>query len=205
MPRALYALLHLMVTLQGKPTGISFVDSTPVVVCHNKRISRNKVFGDLAARGKSTMGWFYGFKLHFVINDKGEILSFNLTKGNVDDRKPLPKLARKLFGKLFGDRGYISKDLVAMLRDLGVTLITSVKSNMKNKLMPYLDKILLRKRFLIETINDQLKNEMQIEHTRHRSPINFLVNLVSGLIAYTLKPKKPSLKIPGHDALITIP
>ena len=137
MPRALYALLHLMVTLQGKPTGISFVDSTPVVVCHNKRISRNKVFGDLAARGKSTMGWFYGFKLHFVINDKGEILSFNLTKGNVDDRKPLPKLARKLFGKLFGDRGYISKDLVAMLRDLGVTLITSVKSNMKNKLMPY--------------------------------------------------------------------
>ena len=194
-----------MVSLQGKPTGISFVDSTPVVVCHNKRIGRNKVFGDLAARGKSTMGWFYGFKLHFVINDKGEIVSFSLTRGNIDDRRPLPKLVRRLFGKLFGDRGYISKDLVTMLKALGVTLITSVKSNMKNKLMPYLDKILLRKRFLIETINDQLKNEMQIEHTRHRSPINFLVNLVSGLIAYTLKPKKPSLKIPRHEALIAIP
>ena len=151
------------------------------------------------------MGWFYGFKLHFVINDKGEIVSFSLTRGNIDDRRPLPKLVRRLFGKLFGDRGYISKDLVTMLKALGVTLITSVKSNMKNKLMPYLDKILLRKRFLIETINDQLKNEMQIEHTRHRSPINFLVNLVSGLIAYTLKPKKPSLKIPRHEALIAIP
>ena len=115
------------------------------------------------------------------------------------------RLARRLFGKLFGDRGYISKDLVTMLKSLGVTLITSVKSNMKNKLMPYLDKILLRKRFLIETINDQLKNEMQIEHTRHRSPVNFLVDLVSGLIAYTLKPKKPSLKIPCNSALIDIP
>lgn len=205
MPRTLFALLHLMVSLQGKPTGISFVDSTPVVVCHNKRISRNRVFADLAARGKSTMGWFYGFKLHFVINDKGEIVSFSFTKGNVDDRKPLPKLARNLFGKLFGDRGYISKELTSMLKTIGVTLITSVKSSMKNRLMPFADKILLRKRFLIETINDQLKNEMQIEHTRHRSPTNFLVNLVSGLIAYTLKPKKPSLKIPRHDVLIAIP
>jgi hypothetical protein len=116
----------------------------------------------------------------------------------------LPKLAQTIFGKLFGDKGYISSHLASTLRDLGVTLITSVKSNMKNKLMLLMDKILHRKRFLIETINDQLKNEMQIEHTRHPNPINFLLNLVSGLIAYTLKPKKPSLKICEQTAQIAI-
>ena len=77
----------------------------------------------------------------------------------------------------------------------GIHLITKLKSNMKNKLMVMTDKLLLRKRSIIETINDQLKNISQIEHSRHRSPLNFLVNLVSGLIAYTHQPKKPSLNL----------
>lgn len=171
------------------------MDSTSIAVCHNKRISRNKTFTGLAERGKTTMGWFFGFKLHLIVNDSGEIIAFSFTKGNVDDRKPLPKMATKLFGKLFGDKGYLSSELAENLRQMGVTLITSVKKNMKNKLMPYWDKIMLRKRFLIESINDQLKNEMQIEHTRHRSPSNFLVNLISGLLAYSFKPKKPSLNL----------
>lgn len=204
MPQALRALVGLMIQQQGKATGISFVDSTSLHVCHNRRIKRNKVFEGIATRGKTTMGWFFGFKLHFIINDKGEILSFSVTRGNADDRKPLPAMAKRIFGKLFGDRGYISKKLAETLKNQGVTLITSIKSNMKNVLMPYVDKIMLRKRFLIETINDILKNEMQIEHTRHRSPVNFLVNLISGLIAYSFRPTKPSLKIPVPPELCLI-
>lgn len=195
MPRALVTLTLLMLKMCGKTNGIAFVDSTTITVCHNKRVNRNKVFGELAKRSKSTMGWFFGFKLHLVINDCGEILAFSLTKGNVDDRKPVPSMVSRLFGKLFGDKGYLSSNLRTQLAEMGITLITSVKKNMKNKLMPLWDKIMLRKRFLIETVNDQLKNEMQVEHTRHRSPTNFLVNLMSGLLAYTFKPKKPSLNL----------
>lgn len=141
------------------------------------------------------MGWFFGFKLHLIVNDCGEILAFRLSKGNVDDRKPVPKMASDLFGKLFGDKGYLSAELSAKLAAMGITLVTSIKKNMKNKLMLYWDKIMLRKRFLIETINDQLKNQMHIEHTRHRSSINFLVNLMSGLLAYTFKSQKPCLDL----------
>lgn len=195
MPNTLIALMLFLDSKLGKSTGISFIDSTPIKICHNKRINRNKTFEGLAKRGKSTMGWFYGFKLHFIINDRGEMISYCLTPANTDDRTPLNILTKKLRGKLFGDKGYISKEKSKTLLEKGVQLITSIKSNMKNKLMPYMDKILLRKRFLIETINDLLKNQLQIEHTRHRSPINFLVNLVSGLVAYTFNPKKPALNV----------
>src|SRR6266542_3505025 len=82
----------------------------------------------------------------------------------------------------------------------GLQLITKLKKNMKNKLMPMIDKLLLRKRALIETVNDQLKNICQIEHTRHRSKINFLVNLLAALIAYTYQEKKPSLNL-HHDQI----
>mgnify|MGYP001250192794 CR=1 FL=1 len=195
MPDTLIALMLFLDSKLGKSTGISFIDSTPVKICHNKRINRNKTFEGLAKRGKSTMGWFYGFKLHFTINDRGEMMSYCLTPANTDDRTPLNILTKKLHGKLFGDKGYISKEKSKILLEKGVQLITSIKSNMKNKLMPYMDKILLRKRFLIETINDLLKNQLQIEHTRHRSSANFLVNLVSGLVAYTFNPKKPALNV----------
>ncbi len=180
---------------KGKATGISFVDSTPIKVCHNRRIHSHKVFKKLAKRGKNSMGWFYGFKLHLIINEQGELLAFKLTPGNVDDRKPVPEMSSDLFGKLFGDKGYISQKLFDELYSRGVQLITKIRKNMKNKLMPVIDKILLRKRALIETVNDQLKNISQIEHTRHRSVTNFMVNIVAGLIAYTWQPKKPSLNL----------
>lgn len=174
-------------------SGISFVDATKIVVCNNKRISRNKVFKDIAKIGKSTMGWFFGFKLHLIVNEKGGLVAAKITPGNIDDRKPLPEMVEKLFGKLFGDKGYISKELFENLLNQGLTLVTGIKKNMKNKLIPMIDKILLRKRSIIETINDQLKNISQIEHTRHRSFYNFMVNAVCALISYTFRDKKPSI------------
>jgi hypothetical protein len=199
MPRALIPLLAYLRGRKGVCTGISFVDSTPLKVCHNRRIKRHKVFAGLAERGKTSMGWFFGFKLHLIVNDQGEILAFQLTPGNVDDRKPVPKMSEKLFGKLFADRGYISKALFQQLYDEGLMLITTIRKNMKNKLMLLEDKLMLRKRSIIETINDQLKNISQIEHTRHRSFANFIVNLLAGLIAYTLQEKKPSIGISQHQ------
>lgn len=195
MPETLYPLCLYLQSQFGHPTGIAFVDSTRLPVCHNKRINRHKVFAAVATRGKSSMGWFYGFKLHLVINDKGELLTFYLTPGNVDDRQPVPHMAHRLWGKLFGDKGYISKALFDSLFEQDVQLITPIRKNMKNRLMPIMDKLLLRKRSLIETVNDQLKNISQIEHTRHRSINNFMVNLVAALIAYTRQPKKPSLNL----------
>lgn len=180
----------------GKCTGISFVDSTPIRVCKNKRIKRNKVFKGIAQVGKSTMGWFYGFKLHIVINDKGEVLNFCITTANTDDREPFKKdgFLKKIFGKLYADKGYISKRLSELLFVDGVHLVTSIRNNMKNSLMTMSDKIMLRKRSVIETVNDELKNICQIEHSRHRSVINFVTNLIGGIIAYNFLPKKPSIK-----------
>lgn len=191
-------LLPLTAYLQsryGACTGISFVDSTAIAVCHNCRIRRHKVFKDLAARGKTSVDWFFGFKLHLIVNDQGELLAVFLTPGNVDDRVPLAQMTQDLFGRLFGDRGYVSQALFEQLFEQGIELITTIRKNMKNSLMKLEDKLLLRKRYIIETINDQLKNISQIEHTRHRKPANFAVNLIAGLIAYTHQPKKPSLKL----------
>ena len=180
---------------KGKVTGISYIDSTSIRVCHNKRIKRHRVFAGYAARGKTSMGGFYGFKLHLIVNECGEFLAFRVTRGNVDDRKPLLKLAQGLTGKLFGDKGYIAKAQREKLLQQGVELITSVRRNMKKNWISLVDKALLRKRFIIETINDQLKNISQIEHARHRSVANFMVNIIAGLVAYTHQKKKPSLNI----------
>jgi len=180
----------------GVGTGISFIDSTPIRVCKNKGIKRNKVFKDMATVGKSTMGYFFGFKLHIVINDKGELLNFVITQGNVDDREPLKNknFINSLKGKLYADKGYISKELTSVLFMDGLHLITSIRNNMKNTLMELKDKIMLRKRSVIETVNDELKNMCQVEHSRHRSFNNFITNLISGLIAYSFFPKKPAIK-----------
>jgi transposase len=175
------------------------MDSTALSVCHNRRIERNKVFENIAERGRTSVDWFFGFKLHLVVNDRGELLNIILTPGNTDDRKPVPQLLQQLFGKVFADKGYVSQKLAKqLLKTAGIQLVTKLKRNMKQRLMPLNDRLMLRKRShtqcaegCIETIIDQLKNISQIEHSRHRSPVNCFVNILGGLIAYCHQPKKP--------------
>ena len=195
IPSTLIPLCAYLRSCQGACTGISFIDSTPLAVCHPQRRHQHRLFAGQAQWGKSSTGWFFGFKLHVVVNDQGHLLNVALTPANVDDRQPVPGLVQDLFGKLFADRGYLSKKLSKQLKTrFDLQLITKLRSNMKNQLLPMADKLLLGKRALIETIIDQLKNISQIEHTRHRSPVNFMVNLLGGLIAYCHQPKKPALK-----------
>ena len=195
MPGTLVPLCGYLQTRKGRCPGISFVDSTSLKVCHNRRIPAHKVFAGCARRGRTSVDWFFGFKLHLVTNDCGELLSLRLTPGNTDDRRPVPDLVKGLFGKLFGDKGYVSQPLFETLFGEGIQLITRLKTKMRNRLMPFFDKIMLRKRAVIESVMDQLKNISQIEHSRHRSVANCFVNLLGGLIAYTWREKKPSLNI----------
>jgi hypothetical protein len=160
----------------GSVTGVSFIDSTGIKVCHNNRARSHKVFAELAEWGKNSMGFYFGFKLHLVINDFGEILNFQVTPANVDDRRVVPELTQEISGKIFGDKGYISSRLFKELHERGLQLISRLKKNMKNKLMLLSDKMRLNQRGIIESVNDPLKNMCQIEHTRHRKVANFMVN-----------------------------
>ena len=177
----------------GRCTGITFVDSTMIPICHNLRRYANKVFKGIATDEKGTMGWCHGFKLHLACNDRGEIIAFVLTGANVSDKDPtvFDVLAKRLYGKLFADKGYISQKLFDSLFEEGIQLVTGLRVNMKNKLMPFYDKMMLRKRYIIETINDLLKNTAQIVHSRHRSVANFIINIISALGAYCFFDNKP--------------
>ncbi|NJO17165.1 MAG: IS982 family transposase [Thioploca sp.] len=199
MQSVLIPLCAYLYSRKGKSQGIAFIDSMPIRVGHNRRINRHRTFEEVARRGKNSVDGFYGFKLHLVINDGGDLIAFFITRGNTDDRQVLEQLTQGLTGKLFGDKGYISKALRENLLERGLELITKLKRNMKPISITDFDNALLRKRSIIETVNDQLKNISQIEHTRHRSLANFMVNLIAALIAYTWQPKKPSLNLHHHD------
>lgn len=137
-------ILFLQMQCLGQCTGISFLDSTTIKVCHYKREKQNKVFKHTAKKAKGTMGWFFGFKLHLVINEKGDIVDFLITKGNVDDRQPLKDKTfhNRVFGKIFADRGYIGKELFEQLFVDGIHLVTKIRKNMINTLMHIYDKIM---------------------------------------------------------------
>lgn len=199
MPRVLAPLCSYLVTRFGDVTGIAFIDSTAIAVCGNKR---NRVFPEVAEIGRTSMGWFFGFKLHLVINERGELLAAQVTPGNVDDRTPVPKMCDRLSGNAYADKGYISLALKELLLNRGVHLVTNIHKNMKNQLLSLWDKLMLRKRSLIETVNDQLKNIAQVEHTRHRSVTNFMVNLTAGLISYTHQTRKPSIRLDDEERAI---
>ena len=201
IPSALPAMCLYLRVRFGQRTGVAFIDSTPLSVCRNNRIGRHRVFAEVATRGKSSMGWFYSFKLHLIVNDQGEFLAVQLTPGNTDDRKPVPQMTKKLWGKLVGDRGHLSQVLFEQRFAQGLQLmaadrplpITPIRRTMQNRLVVLEKKLLTRKRFVIETIVDQLRNISQLEHTGHRSTSNRIVNLIAGLIACTWQAKQPSL------------
>jgi len=195
MPRCATVLAALFATLKGTCTGLSIADASPLAVCDNLRIQRHRVFQAIARRGKSSTGWFYGFKLHVVINHRGELLAIKVTPGNVDDRKGLMAIASNLFGKLYADKGYIGKEFARKMKDKGIDLVTRVRKNMKKVVHSEFDQALLRQRSLVETVFDELKNLCQIEHTRHRSLSNFAVNLMAGIVAYCLSPAKPHIAV----------
>lgn len=193
IPRLLLPLSIFLHCLYGKETGTYIIDSTKIAVCHTKRIKNNKVFSGLAKIGKSTMGWFFGFKLHIIINDTGELMAVRITQGNVDDRAPLMSMSENLIGTLLADRGYIDQKKFVLLYRKGLKIIVGIKKTMKNKLMIFHEKILYRKRFLVETVFGYLKQRMDLEHTRHRSPINAFTHIIATLVAYSLKPNKPKI------------
>jgi hypothetical protein len=199
MPRLFAPLMILLHSLSGEQTGLYFADSTKLAVCHNRRIHRHKVFAGLAARGKTSMGWFYGLKLHFVINHKGQIMALKITPGNTADSSMLQEMTKHLAGKLYADQGYIGHEMFKTRWQRGLHLITGIRRNMKNYLMPMADKIMLRKRFVIETVLDTLKSEMGLEHSRHRSVSNAMVHVLSCLVAYAFRPGKPSISISGKQ------
>lgn len=203
MPRTIFPLFCFLQTRLGSCSGISFIDSTILSVCHIRRASSHKTFRGIAHKGKTSTGWFYGLKLHLVINEQGEILAFQLSSGNIHDLIPVEELSKKLFGHLFGDKGYLSNKLFKNLYEKGIKLITTIRKNMKNKLMDPWEKLMLRSRGVIESVNNRLKNGCQIEHHRHRSPMNFLVNLFGGLICYQIQPNKPSLRLPSTNRRLT--
>ncbi len=203
LPRQV-ATLHVLtkyLCLLGKRTGCYFADSKKLPVCDNRRIHSHRVFKDIASRGKSSTGWFYGLKLHLVINQLGEVMNFLITPASVSDNNEtvLPRLLRGLRGKCYADKGYISK-LFERFYEEGLQIVTKIRKNMKNSLMDLDDKLRLKKRALIESVNDILMSVMDVDHSRHRSPLNALVHTMSGLVAYHFYDTKPSVFVkPVHS------
>ena len=195
MAEASFPLYCLWIGMKGSCTGISFLDSTILTSCHIKRAAQHKTMATIAKKGKSTMGWFYGFKLHIVLNHLGEIVSFKLTSGNISDKKPVHDLLKDVFGNVYADKGYISKKLFTELFERGIKLVTAIKKNMKNKLICMYESLFLRKRSLIESVNNLLKNDHQILHHRHRSIWGFLTNVMASITAYSMRKNKPSLSL----------
>ena len=194
-PRLILPLVIMVHYLRGEATGIYYIDSTKLQICHNKRTNRNRVFGRIAKIGKSSYGWFMGFKLHLIINNKGQPIAVKITKGNRSDLSVAASLAKDLEGKMFGDKGYVSKNLFEELFVQGLRIFTNIRKDMKNHLLELEDKVLLRKRLLIESVFNVLKNSMKLEHTRHRSPVNFVVHVFACIASFAARKLTNSMDV----------
>ena len=179
--------------------GSGYIDSAPLEVCGKKRVNSHKVFKLEARLGKSSKGWFYGFKLHLICDFMGNIISCKVTPGSANDLKVGFDMLKKFKGKIYADKGYIGKQEFLLLLEQGLILITGIKKNMKNRLLEMWDKILLKKRSLIESVFNVMKNVLHLEHSRHRSVINAMIYILTTLIAYCIKPTKPKIKFTKQE------
>ena len=191
--RVFMPLMFFMISRLGRKTGIDYIDSTALPVCHTRRIRRHKTFAGLAKRGKTTMGWFFGFKLHLVFNQLNEIVSLKLTAGNVSDTAPIPQLTKDLTGKLFGDKGYIGRKLAEELLRRGLALFTRVRKNMKSLPISMIDKMLLNGRNMAETIIGKVKAFSSLNLPKHRLPINGFLHILAAVTAYQINPIKSDI------------
>jgi hypothetical protein len=187
LPSAAFFLNALLVSLLGKPEGDIYIDSSAIAVCKNKRIYNHKVFRNLAQRGKTSIGWFFGFKIHLVINSAGEILNFAISPGNTHDLNGARSVLEGFSGTIFGDKGYIGKDFFEEMLKKGIKIVTSIRASMRPQIMSLAESESLSRRSLIESVFNVLKNSCRMEHSRHRSPKNFMSNLLGSLCAYMLR------------------
>jgi hypothetical protein len=192
MKRVIFHLILFAQIRSGKRTSIYYIDSTCLPVCHIKRSRRHKTFDEVAEYGRTSVGWFFGLKLHLVINDRGELIAFKMTSGKQNDAKAGESIMENLQGLMFGDKGYIGKNLFSRLLDKGLKLITRGRKNMKEKIYSPFEKQLLDKRGIIETVINHFKHHYQIWHTRHRSVLNAITHLMAGIAAYAIEPLKIS-------------
>jgi hypothetical protein len=190
---AILAMIYLQYR-QTKFNGAGYIDATPLRVSHNKRTNSHKVFKLTAKLGKSSMGWFYGFKLHVICDFAGNIIKCRITNGSANDLKIGADMMKDLKGKMYADKGYIGKKEFLKLLNSGLILITGIKKNMKDRLLELWDKILLKKRSLIESVYNIMKNTLHLEHSRHRSVVNAGIYYITTLIAYCWKPNKPHIR-----------
>jgi hypothetical protein len=200
-----YQLMYLWslhCCLKAARTGLYIIDSKRSEVCHLKREHSHRVFSVSARKGKTSTGWFYGFKLHLVINDRGEIVNRTLTGGNAADNNPalLQKLLTGLTGICLGDKGYFTS-LFECFYGHKLHLVTKPKRNMKPDWPCLIDhQHYLKKRALIESVNDLLISVCDLEHTRHRKPENAFAHIAAALIAYQFLEHKPAIFIPDQQA-----
>lgn len=196
MPRVMpLFMIYLNTHRTGEETGIYYADSKKLPVCDNRRIKQHKVFTSIADRGKSSTGWFYGFKVFIIVNQYGQLMKCAVTKASKADNNLewMKTFFAGFKGLMFTDKGFLSSKAFDFLYAKGLKLITGVRANMKNKFVNMKEKLLHKKRGMIEAVNDILMTVCDIDHTRHRSPLNFMVNLLSGLVAYTFFDKVPSI------------
>jgi hypothetical protein len=188
-------ILYLQCCRLGHLCGLYYAGSTSLSVCNNRRIHSHKVFKMQAVRGKTSTGWFYGFKLFLVVDAFGQIVKVAFTTANTADNnlKQMLKLFGNLQGLVFADKGFINNAATQQLLQRGLHLVTGIRANMKNKLMLMSHKLLLKKRGMTESVNDILKTVCDMEHTRHRSPVNAIINVFAALCAYTHLERLPSI------------
>ena len=202
LTKRVWVLLTLyLVRRLGRKTGIYYIDSTALPVCHVKRQAKHRVFKGLASWGRTSVGWFFGFKLHLVFNNEREIVALKLTPGNTNDPVPVRQLTKDLLGKIFGDKGYVSKKLAQDLFKRGLRLITKAKKGMPAPTLSALDQALLDGRSIAETIIGHIKEFSCLRIPKHRSQPNAFTHLIAAILAYQIDPLSPkrllALNIPN--------